>query len=172
MDHVYDEISAAHIVREVAEILAAEWVVPHVLNQRSSVRKRVCLAQIFIRRTRETLLQERQNPILPAQINDLFVGENRIGGTEWAQKQNNQKQKRSLHEASCVLPRPGLRCHEIHPATAIRLAQVVKMRSVRWLADFYFPSTSTTNESGKTDGRGCGCACVGAGGGPNCAVTV
>src|SRR6202043_2481443 len=115
-----------------------------------------------------TLLKKRQNLILPAQIDDLFVGENRIGGTEWAQKQNNQKQKRSLDEASCVFPPPGLRWHEIHAATAIEPAQVVKMRSVRWLADFYFPNTSTTNKSGKTDGRGRGCACVGAGGGPNC----
>src|SRR5882762_7606964 len=40
------------------------------------------------------------------------------------------------------------------------------------LALLYFPSTSTTNVSGRIAGRGWGWSVVGAGGDPNCAVTV
>src|SRR5437868_11032748 len=50
-----DKVSAAHLVRKVAEVFVSERVIAHVLDHAAAVRIGVCLAEIVVTRTGEAL---------------------------------------------------------------------------------------------------------------------
>ena len=143
LDQVDDEVAAAHIVREVAEILVPKGVISHVLNQRSTVGEGVGLLQIIVGSGGKSLLQRRQEAVLPRQIDDLFVGEHGIGRAD-------------PHGAD-------LRNHDCQPEQK-RLPAGIESQG-------HLLKTRTTKVSGTMLRRGWGLSAVAAGGGPNFAVT-
>jgi hypothetical protein len=89
------KIAAPHIVNQVTEEHAAKWVVPHILHQRTAVGVGVCLKQVVFRRTGEPLEQERLNLVLPHQVYDLLMGQNRISPHRTAKEAHRQSFARS-----------------------------------------------------------------------------
>jgi hypothetical protein len=59
---------------EVAELLAAERVVTHILDHAAAIRVGVGLAQLVFRSIRKTLQQQGLEVVHPQQIDDLFMG--------------------------------------------------------------------------------------------------
>ncbi len=74
VDQIYDEVSTAHVMGEVAEVLIPERIVAHILDQRTSVGKGVSFPQIVGARTRESLGEQGLNVVLPQQVDDFLVG--------------------------------------------------------------------------------------------------
>src|SRR5580698_6359122 len=81
-DQAGDEVSAPHVMSEVTEILVAEWVIPHVLDQGTAVGKSVCFPQIIGGGAGESLDEQGLNVIDPEEIDHFFVSQNRISFTE------------------------------------------------------------------------------------------
>ena len=91
-----NKIPAADIVRQVAEILAAEGIVPHVLHHRAAIGIGVGFAQILRGRARKTLQQERLNLFCPQKVDDLLVRQYRVGGGEtWAERKQQKNNRPS-----------------------------------------------------------------------------
>ena len=102
VDHIDDEVAAADIMGEVAEVLVAKWVVAHVLNQRPSIGEGVRFLQILWSRCWESLGQQWLNVILPKKIDNFFVGEHRIGAANLGPPMINPKAKQHVQEMGIV----------------------------------------------------------------------
>jgi hypothetical protein len=98
---------------EVAEILAAERVVAHVLNQRTAVGEGMRFFQIIRGSAGESLAEQRSDVILPQQIDDLFVRQYRIRAANLGQA---EKQPKAKHRA----PEVEKSCHKASPAWSNR----------------------------------------------------
>ncbi len=124
-----NEFSAAHIVQQVAEIFIAAGVVTHVLNQAAAVGIGVRLPKVVCSGLGKPVQEHRLNLVLPRQIHDFFVSEDRVGpgryGTEGNGKQNrasDQDRARSFHagpldaeiDAACriICPPPAPRTNQ------------------------------------------------------------
>src|SRR5579872_1117634 len=84
MDKRQDEVSAPHIVRQVAEEKTSMRIVAHVLNNRSAVSIAMCFFQLFCRGIRKTLQQEG------AYVR--VMSKNGIGrGLSWPAETKNQR---------------------------------------------------------------------------------
>ena len=94
VNHRLHEGAGADIMSEIAEDLVAERVVPDILNDATAVSVRVGLQQVLRRGVGETREQQRLDLLVPHQIDDLFVSQDRIG---WADRRTHQ------HEASSKL---------------------------------------------------------------------
>jgi hypothetical protein len=64
---------------QIAKELLPERVVAHVLDERPAICISMCLAQLFFCGSGESGKQQRSYGIVPSEIDELFVGENRIG---------------------------------------------------------------------------------------------
>src|ERR1700752_3909540 len=76
VDEIDDEVSAAHVMGEVAEVLVTEWVVAHVLYQGTAVGKGVCFLQILCAGAGESFGEQGLNVVLPKEVDDFFVRQN------------------------------------------------------------------------------------------------
>src|SRR6185503_8145995 len=74
-----DEITAPHIMGQIAEEPASKWIVAHVLNYRSAIGVGMRLAQRFCRSARESFQQERFDIAIPCEIDYCLVGKDREG---------------------------------------------------------------------------------------------
>ena len=101
LNHNYDEVSTTHVVHQVAEILVAERIVAHVLNQRSAIGIGMRLPQIFLGSFGEALFQKRLDLILPEEVDDFFVRENRVSKTEMGRRQKQKQQQRGSQWSRC-----------------------------------------------------------------------
>src|SRR6185369_9124468 len=70
-----DEISASHVVGQVAEKLAPERVIPEILDQAAPVGVSVGFAQVLLGRLRKVSQQQRPDLVLPQYVDNLLVGE-------------------------------------------------------------------------------------------------
>jgi len=84
------KVAAAHVVHQVTELFVAERVVAHVLNHRAAICIRVSLPHLVIRQARITGQDHGPQVIVPQQIDDLFMGENRIRMARTAVEQQRQ----------------------------------------------------------------------------------
>ena len=73
------EFAGAHIMRQVAEQMASEGIVAHILQHRTAVGIGVRLAQFLQSRLRIAAQQQRPNTIVPYQIDQLLMGQNGVG---------------------------------------------------------------------------------------------
>src|SRR5579863_7487856 len=92
-EHFFNEIAAAHVMNEVAEFLAAEGVIAKILNNGATVGVGVRFLDLVVGQAWETVFNERENVRSPEEIDDLFVGQNRIGERSSAAK-NQRHQDR------------------------------------------------------------------------------
>ena len=103
-----NEISRANVVREIAEKLFAERVVPHVLDRRPAVRVGMGYAQLLFSRSGESLQQKRPDGIIPRQVNQLFVGQDGVrrgvARTQQEDQQNSHSANRSPQSDSSGMP--------------------------------------------------------------------
>src|ERR1700745_2038415 len=76
-----NKITAADIMNKVTEVLAAERVVTHVLHNAAAVCVGMSLAQIVFGSLRKALAQQRRNLVIPGDVHDLLMGEDRITNT-------------------------------------------------------------------------------------------
>src|SRR5580658_4922519 len=60
-----NEVSAANVMHQIAEFLAAEWIVTQVLNDSASVSVGVRLSDLVLRQSGVSLEQQRPNLIGP-----------------------------------------------------------------------------------------------------------
>ena len=79
MNEVDDEITAAHVMRQIAEVFIAKRVVAHVLHQAATVSEGVGLLQIIRSGIGETLQQKRLDGVFPKEVDDFFMGQNGVG---------------------------------------------------------------------------------------------
>src|SRR6185437_1268023 len=70
-----DEISATHIVSEIAEELVSEGIVAHVLNDGAAIGVCVGLFQLVRSRVRELLQEQRFNDGVPFAVNNRLMTE-------------------------------------------------------------------------------------------------
>src|ERR1039457_4531748 len=73
-----DKVAAANIMHQVAELPAAEGIVAEVLDNRATVGVSMRFADLIVRESGVTGQQERPDLVGPEQIDNLFVGENRV----------------------------------------------------------------------------------------------
>src|SRR4029079_18041330 len=73
-----DEVAAAYIMHQVAEKLAAERVIPHVLQDAPGVGVGMRLYQIFGSGCGEAVQQDWLNVRVPSAVDDGFVGQDRV----------------------------------------------------------------------------------------------
>src|ERR1051326_1892751 len=85
LEKVENEIAASNVVHQVAEELAAERVVAHVLNDASTVGIGMRLYQISGRGARESTQKQRLQTGVPRGINNRFMTEDGVGREERAQ---------------------------------------------------------------------------------------
>ena len=74
-----DEVAAADVVEEVREVGFAERIVAEVLNEASAVGIGVRFAEFSGGEGREALKQEGLDGVGPGEVDDLLVGEDRVG---------------------------------------------------------------------------------------------
>ena len=117
VDEIDDEVSAAHVMGEIAEVLVAERVVTHVLYQRSAIGKGVRLFQILRGRCRETFLEQRLNVILPKKVDDFFMREYGICAANL--RQADKQPKAQQH----CMPRKWKSSHKAHASARRPLAR-------------------------------------------------
>src|SRR5580700_11384842 len=87
------KISASHVVRQVAEKMAAVWVIAHVLDDRAAVGIGLRLTQLLFSGSRKTGEQKRLDMCFPNRIDDGFVGEYGIGaGVARPDQHTNEKE--------------------------------------------------------------------------------
>ena len=72
------KIAAPYVVREIAEKLASEWIVAHVLYYRAAIGVGMRLSQLICRRGWESLQQKRFNILIPRGVDYCLVSEDRI----------------------------------------------------------------------------------------------
>ncbi len=77
-DEFEHEVAAAHIVHQVAELLIAEGIVAHVLDDCSAIRIGVRLPHLLVREPGIARQDHRPQLIVPQQIDNLFVCEHGI----------------------------------------------------------------------------------------------
>src|ERR1700682_1580503 len=78
LNHGLDKITGAHVMEQITEKSASEWVVTEVLNDATAVGVGAGLGQFFLRGCRETFFQQRLNHRLPKRVNIGLVCEDRI----------------------------------------------------------------------------------------------
>src|SRR5208282_2782253 len=94
-----NEISAANIVHQIAELHAAKGVVAQILDDRASIGIGMRFRKLCFGQAREACEQERLELVRPQQVHDLLVGENGIGegvaaGDQYGEKQSQQADPR------------------------------------------------------------------------------
>src|ERR1039458_3336682 len=77
-DQVEDKIADPDIMRQIAEKLAAERIIPQILNNAPSVSESVRFGQLFHGGGRKSFEQQRFDRTVPRRIDNSFVGKNRI----------------------------------------------------------------------------------------------
>ena len=102
-DQVQDKISGAHVMHQVAEELAAERVVAHVLDDAARVGVGVRLQQIFGSGLGIALQQEGPDVAIPGGIDDRLVGENRIGLETGARRAGTQPDVRTNRHTGSII---------------------------------------------------------------------
>src|SRR5580658_1905622 len=78
-DQGADEIGSADVVSEVAEKLAAERVVAHVLNHGAAIGVTVRRLQLFGGGVGKSRKKKRFDRVVPGGVNERFVRENPVG---------------------------------------------------------------------------------------------
>lgn len=76
-----NEVTAAGIVHQIAEEMAAERIVAHVLDNGAAVGIGVGLTQLVVSGVGEALEKERAQDLRPGRIDNGFVSEDRIRGS-------------------------------------------------------------------------------------------
>src|SRR6266581_3160754 len=96
-------------MREIAEILVAERVVTHVLDQRAAVGKGMRFLEILCARSWESFGKQRLNVVLPKKVDDLFMGEHRISAANLGQAEEQPDTKHgppTMEESSDARAQP------------------------------------------------------------------
>jgi hypothetical protein len=70
-----EKIRTSNIVNEVAEIPAAEWIVPEVLNDAASIGVPMRNFELFFGGIWKALEQSRPDRVVPEAINECLVRE-------------------------------------------------------------------------------------------------
>ena len=78
-DQAVDEFAGSHVVCQVREEVAAERVVPEVLNQRAAVRIGAGFLQLCRREVPEAMLEQHGELAVPRRVDGLEVGDDREG---------------------------------------------------------------------------------------------
>ena len=99
-----NEVPAAHIMHQVAEVLVAERVVSKVLNDRAAVGISMRLFDLVFGNSWKPLHQKRPNLRDPQQIDNLLVGQDGVCKHISARHQQQEKQsgrtgKKALHRS-------------------------------------------------------------------------
>ena len=100
-----NEVSAANVVRQVAELLAAERVVAEVLDDGAAISIGMRLLDLVFRQSRKSLEQQRPDLTLPEQVYNLFVRQNGVCGRAAAGHQQDQEYRK--HSDAQEAPIPG-----------------------------------------------------------------
>ncbi len=88
----HDEIATAHVMRQIAEKMAAVWIVAEVLNNRAAVCISLRRAQFFGSSVGKSRQQGGFQPVFPSRINDRLVGEHGVRARDGrAREHRNQK---------------------------------------------------------------------------------
>ena len=98
-----DEITAADVMREVAEKRAAVRVVAHILNDGSAISVGLRPAQILLGCRREFFQEERLDVHLPSGIDDGLMREDSVGVNGSRQRQQNGDQANNNHAGASKL---------------------------------------------------------------------
>ena len=92
MDEGQDEVSAPHIVHQVAEEKASVRIVAHILDNRPAVSVAVCFFQLLGRGLGKTLQQHGAYARVPCAVNDRLMSKNGIGpGFIWPTETKNKQ---------------------------------------------------------------------------------
>ena len=92
-EHLLDKVAAAHVVHQVAEFLAAERIIAQVLNDRAAIGVGVGFLDLIVREAGKAVLDQRTDVRRPQQVDDFFVGEDRVGKAASAAEQENEDQR-------------------------------------------------------------------------------
>src|SRR5579872_2118062 len=101
-EEIHDEIAAADVVDQVAEEMAAEWVVAHVLEYAAGIGIAMRFLQLFRFGLGIPGQQQRLDVGIPSRVDDGFVSEDGI-----AVEGGCQKQERSESESGTRHSRLG-----------------------------------------------------------------
>jgi hypothetical protein len=74
-----NEISAAHVVDEVAKFRAAEGIVAKILDDGAAVGVGMGFGELFFGEFRKSLEEKGTKRVLPEKIDDFFMSEDGIG---------------------------------------------------------------------------------------------
>jgi hypothetical protein len=93
-DKVGDEVPRAHVVGQVAEEHVAEGVVADVLDEATAVSIGVGLPELGGGSRREAFQEQRRDLVMPKNIHQLLVREQRVSrtGLRHTEKHANQQQ--------------------------------------------------------------------------------
>ena len=90
-EKVDDEVPGTDVMRQVREERVSERIVTNVLNHASRVGVRPCLFQLFGSDPGITAAQQWRDGALPGQVDQLFVGQQRIGARGAAKEKKTQE---------------------------------------------------------------------------------
>ena len=93
-------------MHQVAEFLAAEWIIPEVLDDGTAVRIGVGFLDLIVRKAGKAMLDERPDVRSPQQVDDFLVGENGVGRGRGPLANDNEKEvpRSRAQGATCNLP--------------------------------------------------------------------
>src|ERR1019366_7415878 len=88
-----DKVPGADVMRQVAEELAAEWIITEVLDETTAVSVGVGLPQLGGGGCREAFQEQRLDLVLPKYIDQFLVSEQRVSraGPGHADQQASQQ---------------------------------------------------------------------------------
>src|SRR5208337_2112220 len=73
-----NEVPTTNVMRQIAELLAAEWVVAEVLDDGAAVGIGMRLRNLVFRQRRKSLEQQRPDLIFPEQVDNFFMRQDGI----------------------------------------------------------------------------------------------
>jgi hypothetical protein len=89
--HLTNKVSAAKVMHQVAEFLAAERIVTQILDDSASVGVGVRFFKVVFRQSGISLEQKRPDLVGPEQVDDLLVRQNGVRRRAPAAHEHNEK---------------------------------------------------------------------------------
>jgi hypothetical protein len=91
-----DKVTAADLVRQIAELPVAERVVAKILNGRAAIGIGVRLRDLVLRKPGKVLSQKRLNLVGPEHVDSFLVSQHGVRGRSTAGHQHDE------HNRSCT----------------------------------------------------------------------
>ena len=94
-DQVLHEITRSDVMSEVAEKFTSERIVTHVVNETATVRMGISNSQILVAGLRKTDHEQRLDVLLPCQIHDVLMGQQRKRESRRSNGEDTPKKQKS-----------------------------------------------------------------------------